>query len=669
MIKIGRFFQTQILLGIFFFAALALAKPQIQVQATVDRNAIALGETITVVVSVKADESVDVQDPKLNDLDGFDIINQWNSNSVRSSFVNGHMAHEVVKSINYTMTPQRQGSLTIGAFEVNVEGQIYRTQPITVRVQGQASPQNPSGRQQKQYQRVLPPNFDDEDGDPLQRLEEEMFNQLLQRRGLNPNNPGAPGAGSIPGGRSRPKVEPQLRTLPTNPDEAFFIQVEVDKLEVFENEQITVSWYLYTRGQMESLDRVKFPDLKGFWKEIIEEIPQLQFTEEIINGVVYRKALLASHALFPIKAGTSYIDEYKIKSRVRLPVAGFGFGVGRSYEYQKTSKKVSIKVNPLPNEGRPKSFTGAVGQFEVHAKIENQQFPVNQPFSLKIRFEGEGNAKLIELPAIQWPDGIEVYDTKTDSKFFKTGTSYKEFEVLLIPRKTGPVEIPSFEFSQFNPKTKKYEIKKTEVITLKIVDDPKGSPNSVSQRITDPTSKPLALTPVKKEPSLILNPNNSETVILAQSPLLWAGLFGTVLALLMMKAQREFGWGLRQKSIKEKLQIKFKKIHQLKEKNLFREVGSEVCNSYYFVLGQLSDQGGGSQEIHKLLDHVPASVRRDFGADILKNFEIFQTLAFAPEEMLGTLKTPESMKTHLKDSERILYKLSETQGHLQESVR
>ncbi len=90
----------------------------------------------------------------------------------------------------------------------------------------------------------------------------------------------------------------------------------------------------------------------------------------------------------PIKPGTAMIDEYKIKSRVRLPSQGLGGFYGRPYEYTKSSAAVPIKVKPLPTEGRPSDFTGAVGQFEVHATVENTTAPVNQPVSLKVRFEG-----------------------------------------------------------------------------------------------------------------------------------------------------------------------------------------------------------------------------------------------------------------------------------------
>ena len=191
--------------------------------------------------------------------------------------------------------------------------------------------------------------------------EEDLFEQLLkqQQRMFGGQGPGGffgqlPRAGQIPS-----------RQMNINTNEAFFVHVDIDKTTVFEGEQITAKWYIYARSNIESLDRVKFPDLKGFWKEIIEEVPALQFTSEMVNGIMYKKALLASHALFPIKPGVAVIDEFKIKAKVRSMTQ---FGAGSSREYTKVSKRTEIKVMSLPLEGRTSSFSGAVGSYHVTLK-------------------------------------------------------------------------------------------------------------------------------------------------------------------------------------------------------------------------------------------------------------------------------------------------------------
>src|SRR5690606_35963704 len=142
---------------------------------------------------------------------------------------------------------------------------------------------------------------------------------------------------------------------------------------------------------------------------------QLNFQQEIVNGIPYKKALLASYALFPLKAGKAVVDSYKAKCTVVTPS---NFGFGRPYQFTKSSKPVDIKVKDIPTEGRPENYSGAVGNFQVRTEVDQKTVPVNQPVTLKLIFEGEGNAKLIDLPALPLPPSLELYDTQADSKFF-----------------------------------------------------------------------------------------------------------------------------------------------------------------------------------------------------------------------------------------------------------
>lgn len=665
-----------ILMWVMFLLLLPCWIPQalasVSVQSTVDRNEMGMGDTFTVTVVVSSNESVNVQDPRAPELDGFDLINKWDQTAVSQKLVNTSKGMQFEtqrrREFNYMLSPTRMGNLSVSSFEVVVDGKVYRTQPIVIQVTQNAptgSAQGHNGRRQQARPKnpAMPPGFDNDDMD---QAEEELFNQLLQQRqqlmqqfGGAVNGGAAGGNGQEEdnsGGAAGTMKNPAFRSLPTNPNEAFFIQVEVDKTDVYEGEQITANWYIYTRGQMETLDRLKFPDLRGFWKEIIEEVPTIQFTEEIVNGIPYKKALLASHALFPIKAGTAYIDEYKIKSRVRVPVNGFGGFFGRAYEFTKSSQKVKINVKPLPLEGRPSDFTGAVGQFEVNTSVEGDKFPVNQPFSLKVRFEGAGNAKLIDLPPLNLPPGIEVYDTKSESKFFKNGRSYKEFEVLLIPRQEGEITIPALSTSFFDPRAKKYYTKSSQPLKVTIVANP-NAPVGASSRIgSGPAPTPPALSG-HVLPEILQTWEKPLGFSVAQKPLVWGGIYFLVLLSLVWKAQSEIGFGQRRKSLKDLVQRRMKKIDAALANQDFRKVGAEMTNIFYLVLGETVGEGGSGQEISKLLEKAPPSLRRDYAADIMKYFEIFQTLSFAPEEMLGALKDSSQLKNNVEAAKKLIHRV------------
>ncbi len=658
MIKTGEF--------LFFILSFSfsIAAHAVTVQAIVDSNEAVVEEPITLTVSVFSNESVDIESPRLADLDGFRLDNTSESTSVSQKMVStpSGMDWETQrrKDFNFAITPMRVGRLTVPALDIKVSGKIYRTQPILI-VSSESSSggknNKPRGRQQMPKNN-LPPGFSwpgANNLDDIDRLEEEMFNQLLNRGARPPSMGGNQPDPNHPSVR-RGMIDPQYRALPTNPNEAFFVQVEVDKTEVYEGEQISVSWYIYTRGQMESLDRLKFPDLRGFWKEIIEEVPSIQFTEEIVNGTPYRKALLASHALFPIKPGTSVVDEYKIKSRVRLPQ--HGFGLGSANEYTRSSHRVPIKVKALPIEGRPSDFAGAVGQFEVQTSVEGQKFPANQPFNFRIRFEGYGNAKLIDLPAIDWPKTVEIYDTKSESKFFKDGRSYKQFDILMIPREKGILHIPEMTLSLFDAATKKYYQKKTAAVDLEISEGaptPSAAANEGKQNLSnfgERKKMPLQLPPPMSEVQA-----SSSLMTLVANPFLLGSVYLFMFFGMLLKARKELGWGRRKKSLRDLVEKRFHKVEAALKANDYKKVGSELMNVFYFLLGEATGDGGAVVEINRLMDRVPPSVRRDLGEPLSKAFELYQVLSFAPEDMVKKYSSPESLKKTVKEARALSQKL------------
>ncbi len=629
MIKTGNIFLTKYFVFVYFLLFSWIAFAGLQVTATVDRTEAGIGDSFTLVVSVQSSEEVDVSEPRVPNLDGFDLVNTWNSSSTSSKLVQGAngMQFDTIRrqDFNYMLSPKKAGKISIPAFEVVVAGKPQFTKPIvmTISTQGSGAAKVPRGRGQVNPGGGAGNFFDDMDD------AEEMFNQLLQRRGMN-----------VPNAQQR---------APINPNEAFFIQVEVDKNEVFEGEQIVANWYLYTRGNLLSLDRLKFPDLKGFWKEIIEEVPALNFTQEVINGVPYRKALLASHALFPIKSGTAVIDEYKVKASAQLPTGPMGsFGFGQAYTYTRSSERVKIKVNPLPTEGKPGDFSGAVGQFDVNAFVEGEKFPAHQPLSLKVRFEGSGNAKLIELPPLNLPNTVELFDTKSESKFFKNGKSYKEFEVLIVPRQEGSLTIPKFSVSMFDPVTRKYVTKTTEPIQLTISPGQKGAVQD--QRMENAKNqvkveKALAL------PVLIMKLDQPPI----KMPLVtWVVVFLLVAGILVWHARKEFQFGLKQKSLKVELVKRMKRMRALNDKKDWRAVATESTNLIYYILGHISSAGG--MNLDKILDSAPPSIRRELGEEIKKMVELFQVMSFAPEAAVGKYKEQKEIDSNLEKVQSVLEK-------------
>ncbi len=622
-------------LGLGVDRAFAARPPE--VRAEVDRDAIDPSGTLVLSVSVESQEDLEVASPTLPPMSDFEVLSNWQGKEIRSTMVNtptGPQFQTVHRNVfNWQLSPKRVGALTIFSVEVVVNGRSMRTKAISVRVA--------SGLAQPKQRPQLPPGMEEDD-------EEDVFSQLL-RRGMQ----AAPKGGS--------------RTLPGNPNEAFFIQVETDKTEAYVGEQVTVSFFLYTTGMIRDLDTLKYPSLKGFWKEDIEIATHLNFQQEVIDGVPYKKALLASFALFPIKEGSATVDSYQAKCTVIPGGDPFGaLGMGRAYTFTKTSAPVKIKVKAVPVEGRPDNFSGAVGDFQVTARVDDNSVVAGQPFPLKIRFEGRGNAKLIDIPPFQVPEGMELYDTQKEAKFFNWGTSFKEFTLQLIPRRDGEFVIPSVATSMFDPVSKKFVSRATEPLRVRVGASAAVAGQTSSQNFAKSGKAAKKLAPF--EPKLIetFKPEVPQWT-LAQAVAGAGGLYLFGLACLFGLAWLELGFGRGGPGLGGRLKIRIRELESASKKGEFRAVGVKGVNAIAFVLGEIVGDRVPDRETGKLIEALPPTLKREIGPELTRCLQTMEFLAFAPESVLGTSKDIASLKKVIDEMSNALQRVISLSGSVERS--
>ena len=119
--------------------------------------------------------------------------------------------------------------------------------------------------------------------------------------------------------------------------------------------------------------------------------------------------------------------------------------------------------SPLPF-GKPSSFMGGVGDFNIKSSISTKELSANEALTLKVVISGNGNLKFTKNPELKLPADFETFDPKVDlnikaSTAGVTGT--KTIEYTMIPRFAGEFTIPSIEYSYFDVKTQSYKTLKT----------------------------------------------------------------------------------------------------------------------------------------------------------------------------------------------------------------
>ena len=131
----------------------------------------------------------------------------------------------------------------------------------------------------------------------------------------------------------------------------------------------------------------------------------------------------------------------------------------------------SIDCRPLPELGRPKNFSGAIGTFTLDVEVSPTDVSVGELVTVKTTVKGLGNLEGATPPVLQDSTGFKLYPGKdvpeTDSR---TMSSKK----IVIPQNDQATTIPQVAFSYFDPVSGNYVTLKRGPFTLtfRIAEEP-----------------------------------------------------------------------------------------------------------------------------------------------------------------------------------------------------
>ena len=257
-----------------------------------------------------------------------------------------------------------------------------------------------------------------------------------------------------------------------------FLRAVVDKDNVYQGQQLTLTYRIYTRVGITQSQVNKFPDLTGFYNQDVKDQPQqAKWNIETYQGLKYNVADIKQVILFPEHAGNITIDPFEMTfiARVAAPAHDIMeqfFGNNQTdVKYNAKSLPLVVHVKPLPETGKPATFTGAVGNFSVDASVDKSQLKANESLNYKLKVTGAGNIKLLKNLNVIFPLDFEKYDPKVTDTVTEhiTGVAGSRFyNYLLIPRHQGDYTIDPVKFSYFNPATGRYVTLSTKAFKIKI---------------------------------------------------------------------------------------------------------------------------------------------------------------------------------------------------------
>lgn len=343
---------------------------------------------------------------------GFNVVGGPNQ-SVSNSWINGKRTYS--KTYSYFLAPKSQGTFTINQATIEIDDQVYKTTPLKILI----------------TEAVTKPK----DGNNADYVASENVHLIA----------------------------------------------EVSKTNPFLNEAITVVYKLYVSNDVsitrswQELDTPKFQD---FWSQYIEEKGEQQIYETTYKGKPYRYVILRKAVLYPQKTGQLIIEPLTLD--VPIDVEGNNrdiFGRRRMTRVNRTisAGKRIINVKPLPIEGRPDNFSGAVGNFNLSVSTNKPTLDANEALELNIRVKGIGNLKLFKLPSITLPSSLEVYEPVRDNKVAISSRGMNGFisdTYTIIPQYKGIYPIRPVTFSYFDVTSNQYKTIISDEIVVKVQNGP-----------------------------------------------------------------------------------------------------------------------------------------------------------------------------------------------------
>ncbi|MCQ0110868.1 BatD family protein [Zhouia amylolytica] len=342
------------------------------------------------------------------------------SQSVSQSWINGKRSFS--KTYSYILAPKKKGTFTIKQAVIEIDSQTYKTVPITIQVTAAV------------------------------------------------DNPNAPkGADDIA-------------------DENLHLVAEISNPNPYLNEAVSILYKLYVSPKISVSDfrPIDNPTYNNFWSQNME-IKRWKVENGTYKGKAYRYVILKKVVVYPQKTGALEIEPLTLDVTVDVPTNKQDIFGGRVYKQaHKTIAAGSrtIRVKPLPDNGKPEGFTGAVGSFDFNVVPSKTDLKAGESLEAKIEVSGKGNLKLFDLPKLKLPSSVEVYEPEFKSNV-STNISGMQGKITddytVVPQYKGKFQIPTISFSYFDPKLERYKTLTSPEHIINVYEGPTSDDDAITE--------------------------------------------------------------------------------------------------------------------------------------------------------------------------------------------
>jgi hypothetical protein len=390
--------------------------------ATLNRTSFSINSTATFAITVNGARSADIKLPEIEDL-----VFHKRGQSSQLQMINGSFSSSI--TFNYIIQARKAGNYTIPAIQVNAAGHLLQTEPMSIEVS--ADQTSPDG------------------------------------------NSSTPSPGSI-----------------QDQAEVAFVRLNALKDKVYTGEIIPVEIKAYFQnGLRVEIHKLPAPNGEAFIMSPLDDEPEQ--TTETINGRGY-SVIIWQTAISPVKEGeydlfidlnaTLLFPQRNTGSLFNDPFFNDDFFSGFFGGFQRktvtlATPKQAITILPLPQEGKPENFSGAIGDFALDVSAKPTAIKPGDPITLTIKIRGKGNFDRVTAPPFPNSESWKTYSPS--SRFINSGTNYegeKLFEQAVVARDSTVKAIPPLTFNYFDPHKNSYVSTTSQPVAITFTTDDSGQP-------------------------------------------------------------------------------------------------------------------------------------------------------------------------------------------------
>lgn len=400
----------------------------------------------------------------------------------------------------------------------------------------------------------------------------------------------------------------EKKPIAKNTDNDVYLNMEIEDREVYQNQPTVAVLRVYSKN-IDNLRKVRHINLPE--QEDINVHP-INFHKSDIDPSGYSNMpsqVLAMFIVFPNESG--YVEVPSVSASVN----------SYSSKNKIVSNKVKLNVKKLP-EGSPECFKDAVGNFKVDVYHESKEkIEAKKPVNVILKVSGEGNLADMHLPKIESSPDYEVFAPKITSKVVAGIEGMKGYilaNYVLIPNKSGQLNIKTEEFAFFNPSEKEYVNLGKETLSLTAFShDEVLEARTTVEKVNEYTNTLLETvnSPVLKTTTFKVKEKSrfNWSILLINAGI----LLGLFIAYLLFK-----NWQKKRIVIKEKIASKKPLGSVAETEREIRESLKTDVGDYFTYLENLKDSQS-FDEFFKTVDELDSEVRNQYFQSSKDDFRQF----------------------------------------------